>query len=119
MTDEEILRIAAKTIEPYETSGIAVGEYEEETQRAIHVYGSELIAIARAIAAELRGQEAPAQPEPQGLTDEQLIAAAEQAGLCYPVCWDLRGKDAPRLHHLRGFARAIAAELRGQEGSND
>jgi hypothetical protein len=60
----------------------------------------------------------PITPPPE-LTDEQLIFLAEQAGLCYPRCWDLRGKDAPRLHHLRGFARAIAAELRGQEQLDD
>ena len=53
LTDEEILRIAAKTIKPYETYGIALGEYEEETQSAVEAYGSELIAFARAIAAEL------------------------------------------------------------------
>jgi hypothetical protein len=60
----------------------------------------------------------PINPAPE-LTDEQLIAAAEQAGLCYPVCWDLRGKDAPQLRYLRGFASAIAAELRGQGDSDD
>jgi len=65
-TDEELLRIAAITISPYESSGIAIGEYEPETECAIEVYGSELIAFARA---------ALAQPEPQGPTDEELLKA--------------------------------------------
>jgi hypothetical protein len=48
-TDEELLRIAASAIEPYESSGIAPGEYEPETECAIEVYGSELITFARAV----------------------------------------------------------------------
>ena len=48
-TDEELLRIAASAIEPYESSGIDPGEYEPETECAIEVYGSELIAFARAV----------------------------------------------------------------------
>ena len=48
-TDEELLRIAAIAIEPYESSGIAPGEYEPETECAIEVYGSELITFARAV----------------------------------------------------------------------
>ena len=48
-TDEGLLRIAASAIEPYESSGIAPGEYEPETECAIEVYGSELITFARAV----------------------------------------------------------------------
>ena len=50
-TDEELLRMAASAIEPFqhESSGIAIGEYEPETERAIEVYGSELIDFARAV----------------------------------------------------------------------
>ena len=48
-TDEELLRIAASAIEPYEGSGIAPGEYEPETECAVEVYSSELIAYARAV----------------------------------------------------------------------
>ena len=48
-TDDELLQVAATTIEPYESSGIAVGEYEAETECAVEVYGSELIAYARAV----------------------------------------------------------------------
>lgn len=51
-TDEELLRVAAISIEPYESSGIASGEYEPETECAIEVYGSELIAYARAVLAK-------------------------------------------------------------------
>jgi hypothetical protein len=45
-TDEELLRVAATAIDPYESSGIALGEYEPETECAVEVYGSELIAYA-------------------------------------------------------------------------
>ena len=48
-TDEELLRVAATAIDPYESSGIALGEYEPETECAVEVYGSELIAYARAV----------------------------------------------------------------------
>jgi hypothetical protein len=50
-TDEELLRVAASVIDPYESSGIAIGEYEPETECVIEVYGSELIAYARAVLA--------------------------------------------------------------------
>ena len=50
-TDEELLHVAAISIEPYESSGIATGEYEPETECAVEVYGSELIAYARAVLA--------------------------------------------------------------------
>ena len=50
-TDEELLRVAATAIDPYESSGIALGEYEPETECAVEVYGSELIAYARAVLA--------------------------------------------------------------------
>jgi hypothetical protein len=48
-TDEELLAVAASTIEPYERNGIAVGEYEPEYECAVEAYGSELIAFARAV----------------------------------------------------------------------
>jgi hypothetical protein len=47
-TDEELLQIAASSIAPYESCGIHIGEYEAETERAVEVYGSELITFARA-----------------------------------------------------------------------
>jgi hypothetical protein len=50
-SDEELLAVAAGAINPYETCGIAIGEYEAETECAIEVYGSELIAFARAVLA--------------------------------------------------------------------
>ena len=50
-TDEELLRVAATAIDPYESSDIALGEYEPETECAVEVYGSELIAYARAVLA--------------------------------------------------------------------
>jgi hypothetical protein len=54
-TDEELLRIAASTIEPYESSGIAPGEYELENECAVEAYGSELIAYAREVLAHYGG----------------------------------------------------------------
>jgi hypothetical protein len=91
---------------------------DQELEACIHwlitgPYGASIACHADHMIADLRAARRP-KPQPE-LTDEQLIAAAEQAGLCYPACWDLRGNDAPRLHRLRDFARAIAAELRGQE----
>jgi len=50
-TDEELLATAAASIDPYKDSGIAIGEYEPETERAVEVYGSELIAFARTVLA--------------------------------------------------------------------
>ena len=51
-TDEELMRVAASAIEPYESSGIALGEYEPETECAVEVYSSELISFARAVLAK-------------------------------------------------------------------
>jgi hypothetical protein len=50
-TDQELLQIAAATIDPYESNGIALDEYEAETECAVEAYGSELIAFARAVLA--------------------------------------------------------------------
>jgi hypothetical protein len=50
-TDEELLATAAASIEPYQDSGIAIGEYEPETEQAVEAYGSELIDFARAVLA--------------------------------------------------------------------
>jgi hypothetical protein len=61
-SDEELLRVAASAIDPYESSGIAIGEYEAETECALEVYGSELIAYARAALARWG---TPAIPLPQ------------------------------------------------------
>ena len=55
-SDEELLRVAATAIDPYESSGIALGEYEPETECAVEVYGSELIAYARAVLAKWGNQ---------------------------------------------------------------
>jgi hypothetical protein len=61
-----------------------------------------------------RARTALAQPEPVAPTDEELITIAEKAGLCYPVCWDLREGDVSQMAHLREFARAVLAK-RGQQ----
>jgi len=62
-TDEELLQIAASSIAPYESCGISTGEYEAETECAVEVYGSELIAFARAVLA--RWGRAAIEPVPQ------------------------------------------------------
>lgn len=61
-SDEELLELAAKSIDPYANCGIAIGEYEAETECAVEVYGSELVAYARAVLA--RWGNNPAQPIP-------------------------------------------------------
>jgi hypothetical protein len=74
--DEELLRVAATAIDPYESSGIALGEYEPETECAVEVYGSELIAYARAVLAKWghpKPQPVPVSerlPEPNDCNDE-------------------------------------------------
>jgi hypothetical protein len=50
-----------------------------------------------------------AQPEQVEPTDAELITVAEEAGLCYPVCWDLRDGEVPQMTYLRDFARAVLA----------
>ena len=55
-TDEELLATAAASIEPCQDTGITIGEYELETERAVEMYGSELIAFARAVLARWGGQ---------------------------------------------------------------
>lgn len=50
-SDAELLNVAATAIDPYGSCGISVGEYEAETESAVEVYGSELIAFARVILA--------------------------------------------------------------------
>ena len=59
LTDAQLLELAAREIEPYDR--IPPGEYEAEYQRALEVYGSELIAAMRAaIAADRAARPAPA-----------------------------------------------------------
>ena len=81
-TDEELLRVAATAIEPYESSGIASGEYEPETECAVEVYGSELIAFARAVLARW-GR--PAAAPVAMLPDDALIIEPAEHTLLVPV----------------------------------
>ena len=53
---EDLLRVAATEIAPYEISGITPGEYEPETECCVEAYGSELIAYARAVLAKWGNQ---------------------------------------------------------------
>jgi hypothetical protein len=63
-TDEELLAAAAAAIDTYQNSGIAIGEYEAETECALEVYGSELIAFARAVLARWARPAIEPTPEP-------------------------------------------------------
>jgi hypothetical protein len=79
-TDEELLRIAAIAIEPYESSGIASGEYEPETECAVEAYGSELIAYARAALARF------GHPTPQPVAVSERLPGPEdcdEQGRCW------------------------------------
>ena len=89
--DEELLHVAARAIEPYESCGIAIGEYEPETECAIHVYGSELIAFARAVLARW-GRPAP-QPVPEKSKDRVCINNPVQIAECGGPCLE-SGPDA-------------------------
>ena len=78
-TDEELLHVAATSIEPYENSGIATGEYEPETERAVEVYGSELIAYARAVLARW-GNPMPQYQGPSAVTTGAWLHPAYEPG---------------------------------------
>ena len=78
-TDEELLHVAATSIEPYESSGIATGEYEPETERVVEVYGSELIAYARAVLARW-GNPMPQYQGPSAVTTGAWLHPAYEPG---------------------------------------
>ena len=94
-TDEELLRVAASAIAPYKDCGIAVGQYEPEAEPAIQVYGSELIAYARAVLAKW-GRPTP-QPVAEGPTDEEIMELMPQ---------QMRDDLAAAARALAGFDRA-------------
>ena len=77
-TDEELLRVAATAIAPYEISGITPGEYEPETECAVEAYGSELIAYARAALARW-GRPTP-QPVAERPSDWDLKVIMDSVG---------------------------------------
>ena len=79
LSDKELLKIAAQSIEPYESCGIGIDEYEPETECAVEAYGSELVAFARAATAADRARAALAQPEPEGPTEREWDALVESA----------------------------------------
>ena len=76
-SDEELLDIAAQSIEPYDK--IRPGEYEPENNCAIEVYSSELIAFARAVLARYGHQPAPPAEDPT-LRDAALLALTTLEG---------------------------------------
>ena len=68
-----------------------------------------------ALATEARA--ALAQPEPEGPTDEEILQAARDAGLCFPSCWwldlvdkkDWRIQEHKQMGKLRRFAELVQA----------
>jgi hypothetical protein len=85
-TDEELLRVAATAIDPYESSGIALGEYEPETECAVEVYGSELIAYARAVLARWGNSQAILDSSPQPVAVSERLPGPEdcdEQGRCW------------------------------------
>ena len=98
-TDEELLRMAASAIDPCESSGIAIGEYEPETE--LEVYGSELIAYARAVLA--RWGTPANQPVP---VSERLPGSEDCTAQGW--CWVL----------YRGFATWTLEPPLGQDGKH-
>ena len=99
LTDAQLLELAAREIEPYDR--IPPGEYEAEYQRALEVYGSELIAAMRAAIA---AHEA-ARPR---LTREEVEARFRAWwGECYP--------NVPAGGHTVRSHVAFAMHLMGGE----
>ena len=85
-TDEELLRVAATAIAPYEISGITPGEYEPETECVVEAYGSELITYARAALARW------GRPTPQPVAVSERLPGPEDVnedGNCW--LWDGEG----------------------------
>ena len=108
LSDEELLQIAAQSIEPYESCGIGIDEYEPETECAVEAYGSELVAFARAAIAADRARAALAEPEPKGPTRRQLLQLAAEF-------WPEGCEPAQAVP----FARAARARWGNHPGSLD
>ena len=85
-TDEELLRVAATAIDPYESSGIALGEYEPETECAVEAYGSELIAYARAALARWGNSQAILDSSPQPVAASERLPGPEDCD-AEGRCW--------------------------------
>ena len=80
-TDEELLRVAATAIAPYEISGITPGEYEPETECVVEAYGSELIAYARVVLARW------GRPTPQPVAVSERLPGPEDCIFPTGECW--------------------------------
>ena len=86
-SDEVLLGIAAQSMNVY--GGIRPGEYEEDNSCAIEVYGSELIAFARAALAH-RGH----QPEPIPLSERKPGPEdCNELNLCWFWLPDINGHE--------------------------
>ena len=99
LTDERLLELAAGEIDPYDR--IEPGEYEAENERAIEIYGSELIAAMRAAIA---AHEA-ARPQ---LTPEEVAAR-------FRAWWAESFPNAPAGPHAVASHVAFALHLLGGE----
>ena len=104
LTDERLLELAAREIEPYDR--IPPGEYEADYQQALEVYGSELIAAMRAaIAAHeaARAQLPPNYIDPGHTGEDRKLLEA------FYVASRAEGGTADEIV-LRGLRAAIAAD---------
>ena len=104
LTDARLLELAADEIEPYDR--IPPGEYEAENERALEVYGSELIAYARA--AITAHEAARAQLPPNYIDDGHTGEDRELLEAFYVAC-RAEGGTADEIT-LRGIRAAIAAD---------
>ena len=112
-TDEELLRFAASAIEPYQSCGIALNEYEAETETAVEVYGSELIAFARAVLARW------GRPTPQPIPVSERLPGPEDCnadGDCWWLDahgwgWYMDSFQGNYSHWLPAHALPVPAEV--------
>jgi hypothetical protein len=108
LTDEQLLELAPAAIDGYDS--IAPGEFESETGTAVHAYGSELIAFARAVLARWGGaavQPVPVSERPwerPGWLDEEgrCWFGSERNG-CIQAVWSMR-MPIERISHQRWCA---------------
>ena len=122
-TDEELLHVAAISIEPYESSGIATGEYEPETECAVEVYGSELIAYARAVLTRWgRPEPQPVAVAPYREVADLVVWLEDHSAECLELDqpeWSQSIAQAARFLHLYLMATpqpvAISERLPGPE----
>ena len=112
-TDEELLRVAATAIAPYEISGITPGEYEPETECAVEAYGSELIAYARAVLARW------GRPTPQPVAGEVAAALIELRSTVMGLDQMKMYVAAQRVGRAADLLERLASDNAGLEAAAD